>query len=1116
MLKKINISTYASWVLGIITFFLYLLSASPGASFWDSAEFIAVASKLQVGHPPGAPFYVLLARIFSIFSFGNTDSTAFMINMLSVASASLTVVFTYNTIYLLIKRFDLNTKNKSIFNKYIPVVGGFIGALSLAVSISFWNAATESEVYSFSLLLTALMFWAILKWESQANNKNSIRWIFLIAFLTGISLGTHLLGLLCLPAIILVIYFKQYKPKWKTAIPTFIIAIVSPIIILFVYIPLVLNLGRWFDIFAVNSLSLPANTGLLVFVFLLFAILAYGIYYTLKKHQKVSHIAFVSIALLSLGFSSYALVIIRSNANPPIDENNPENIINLISYIKREQYENSALIYGPVFNSSADKRSPYVEGKKIKKLTNSGYEIAGYKLEPNYVKRDLSFFPRMWSQKKEHIPAYISWSGAKQEKTPDFGENFKFFLHYQTDHMYLRYFMWNFVGKQNDMQGHGTALRGNWMSGINFIDKIRLGITKKNLGPFKNAGTNTYFFLPLIVGILGLYFQYRKDKRGLLILITLFLFTGFAIVIYLNQTPFQPRERDYSFLGSFYAFSLWIGMGATWIIISLMKLIKKNKLALALGSLTTLCVPALMFAQNLDDCNRKHQTLTNDLAYNILNTCEPNAILFTNGDNDTFPLWYLQETEGIRTDVRVVNMSYLNMDWYIDQCKQKQYNSEPVPISIPSGKYIANLRDYNVVRPNFLPFVDTIYAIYKKEIDRDFKLLCDKLMFTLDNSDFPTKNPEAYKQVVNEFLNIRPHVGNQRFLELRTFIIELTKTENIAGYSLRYDAAQNLAENMELFIQKQASFPLPLNAVLDFAFSDDEKNKINTLLYNKKMNYIPGQILRLSIDTTQVLKTGTLSPENLEYMVPVMQWKVDKDVFTKSDLVILDIIRTNNWERPIYFVSTAGVTNYLGLQKYFTLEGMAYRLIPQVTPLSNTEHGTTDPYKMYDNITNKFKFEGINNPKAYLDENMRIIAMNMRNMFARAARDLYFAGEIEKADEIITLSQTLIPNKKVPYDYFTVSLVHAYYRINQKRKARELAQIVVQNMCNKLEVMLAMENKYQKALDDEEIRILAVLQEIKRLATEYEHKEYELEITDIFNSMYEKYARKKELYENKS
>jgi hypothetical protein len=1115
MLKKNRIHIYTGWFLGILTFILYLFTASNVASFWDSAEFIATAVKLQVGHPPGAPFYILLARVFSVFSMGNSDISAFMVNLVSIVSASFTIVFTYYAIILLLQRIIKYPKTELNKAYFITIVAAFIGSLSLAVSFSFWNAATEAEVYSLSLLLTSIIFWAVLKWDAETHNKYSIRWIFLIMFLLGISIGTHLLGLLCLPAIILLIYFKTYNLNWRTTIIAVILSIVSPIIILYLYIPLMLNIGKWIEIFAVNSLSLPANTGLIVFILSFFAFLGWGIYYSLKKRKKILHITLVSITMLSMGFSSYALVIIRSNANPPIDENNPENIFNLISYVKREQYGSSDFFYGQVFNSKADKRSPYVEGKNIHRLTDSGYEVAGKKLEPNYLKRDLRFFPRMWSQQAEHIPAYITWSGAKPEKVADFKHNLKFFISYQTDHMYLRYFMWNFAGKQNDFQGHGTPLRGNWLSGINFIDKARLGISKKNLGPFKNAGTNTYYFLPLILGLIGVFVQFKNDKKGFWVLLSLFIFTGFAIVVYLNQTPFQPRERDYSFLGSFYAFSIWIAIGTAGMLMFINKLTKNRLIIATAGIITAAFVPGIMLAQNIDDCNRSNQTLAEDLAYNILNTCAPNAILFTNGDNDTFPLWYLQEVKGIRTDVRVVNMSYLNMDWYIDQCKQKQYDADPVPISVQSDKYIANNRDYNLVNPNFLPFVDTIYAIYQKEIDRDFKLLCDKLMFTLDNSDFPELNPEAYKQVVNEFINIRPHVGNQRFLELRAFIMEITKTENIAGYNLRYDAAQNLSENMELFIQKQATFPLPLGAVLDFVFSDDDKNKINTLLFNKKTNYVPGQIFRFQVDANQLIETGTILPENIEYMVPLMQWKVDKDVFIKSDLIVLDIIRTNNWERPIYFVSTAGNRNYLGLEKYFTLEGMAYRLIPQITPLTSADHGTTNPLKMYENITQKYQFNGINNPEVYLDENMRIIAMNMRNMFTRAARDLYFAEEIEKAKEIIDLSQTLIPNEKVPYDYFTVSLVHAYYRINHKRRARELASQIAQNMSERMEVMLSLDDKYQSAIDDEELRVLAVLQELKRLATEYEHKEYEKEITSIFNSNYETYARKKGLYENK-
>ena len=1105
------------WIVGALALILYLFSMAPGITFWDSGEFIAVASKLQVGHPPGAPVYLLIARVFSIFGFGNIQSVAFLTNMVSVLSAALTITFLYWTIVLILQRFsNISTIKNDKILKLIVAGSATIGALSFAVSDSFWNAATETEVYALSSLITAVMFWAALRWINEEKFKWSSKWMMFIALMLGLALGTHLLGLLCLPAIVMVLYLARFKIQLKSAIIAVTIAIISPLLVLYVYMPAIIYSAKALDFFAVNQLSLPANSGLLFFATIFTFALALGIWSAYKKQRAILHTALLSVALLSLGFSSYTMILVRSSANTPIDENNPENILNLISYINRDQYGDAPLLYGHMFNSGLDKRNPYFESDPIRKLGDVGYEVVSYKLEPKYVKRDMRVLPRMWSKQPEHAVGYLTWSGADPSSVPGMSENISYFLRYQTGHMYLRYFLWNFAGKQNDLQGHGGPLKGNWISGIGFIDKLRLGVTAKDMqNQGRNAGSNKYYFLPLIFGVIGIVTQFRRDKKGFWVLLTLFVFTGFAIVLYLNQYPFQPRERDYSFLASFYTFSIWIALGTAGLLLAIKKINKNRTLVYATLTVSLLAVPILMLAQNYNDHKRSHYQLARNLAYNILNTCEPNAILFTNGDNDTFPLWYLQEVEGIRTDVRVVNMSYLNLDWYINQCRCAHYNAEPVPMSVLPEKYEANKREYNLVKHNFTPFLDTIYYTHKIEIDRDYSLLMDKLMFTLDESDFQEMSPEKYQQVSREFRNITPHIGNPRFRELTEFVRELMTSESIAAYSIRMDAASDLTENMNIFIQKQSTFPLPLASVLDFVFSDEDDSKTFTLLGTKKMNYVPGTFLSLPIDKQRLISTHTLDDSNIQYAVDKMEWNIDKEMLTKSDLIILDIINTNNWERPIYFVSTAGPSHYLGLEKYFSLEGLAYRLVPAISPVTDKKNGSANPEKLYKNLTQEFRFESFADDRVYLDENMRRIGMNMRNVFARAARDLYFTGQIEKTEEVLDLCLEVIPNSKVAYDYFTVSLVHGYYRINQQRKARELAQVLAKNVTERLSFMLQMDDKYQMGLDVDEKKDLMILQELMRLATEYKHGEYEKEITDQFNKMYEEYAKKKGLYEDK-
>ncbi|MBN2348229.1 MAG: DUF2723 domain-containing protein [Bacteroidales bacterium] len=711
------------WVVFLIAAITYLLTIEPTTSLWDCGEFIASAYKMQVGHPPGAPLFMIMARFFSLFA-SDVTKVAMMVNAMSALASAFTIMFLFWTITHLAKKMVSDNNNLSVNNMVAIIGSGLIGSLAYTFSDTFWFSAVEGEVYASSSFFTAAVFWAILKWENEADQKYANRWLILIAYLMGLSIGVHLLNLLAIPAIVLVYYFKRYKVTRNGVILALVVSVVLLGSIMYVIIPGVIWLAARFELVFVNNFNLPFNTGVLFYAALLIAALIYGIKSTITKNQVVLNTILTGIAVIILGYSSFSMIVIRSLANPPMDENNPETVFALLSYLNREQYGDRPLFKGQYFNARPINTK---EGKETYTQIDGKYKVTNRKLTYVYDKNFTTFFPRMWSSSNEHVEEYITWGKLKEQdlyepqrnsngeiardrngnivydrtnprKSPTFRQNLKFFFGYQIGHMYLRYFMWNFVGRQNDIQGNGDVLNGNWISGINFIDSFRLG-DQSNLPPEikHHKARNTYFFLPLLLGLLGLTSQWKKDIKNFWVVAFLFILTGLAIVVYLNQTPLQPRERDYAYAGSFYAFTIWIGLGVLGIIDSLGKKYKGLVSTILIILLCAVLVPGIMASENWDDHDRSDRYTARDIAYDYLNSCAPNAMLFTNGDNDTFPLWYAQEVEGIRTDVRVVNTMLLNMDWYIDQMRRKAYESEPLPLSLTPDKYIMGTRDYITV-----------------------------------------------------------------------------------------------------------------------------------------------------------------------------------------------------------------------------------------------------------------------------------------------------------------------------------------------------------------------------------------------------------------------------------
>ncbi|MCX6325702.1 MAG: DUF2723 domain-containing protein [Bacteroidia bacterium] len=689
------------WFLFVFSAIVYLLTLEPTVSFWDCGEFILSAYKLQVGHPPGAPLFLMIGRIATLFAGGDTSKAALMVNILSALCSAFAIMFLFWTITHLVRKVFVN--GKALESKHVPAIigSGVLGALAYTFSDTFWFSAVEGELYAVSSLVTALVFWGMLKWEEEADQSYSGRWIILIAYIMGLGLGIHRLNLLVIPVLVFVFYFKKYEVTTKGVIKTLFLAVLLVWLMVFVLMPGVPKVAGWFELLFVNILGLPYNSGLLFYIVILFGALALGIHYSLKQKRVILNFMLTALTVVMIGYSSYAMIMIRSSARPPMNQNNPSDVFSLSYYINMKQYGSSPKFFGNYYSA------PVVDVKKVV----AGYNKADGKYKPyyrseyEYSKQFETFFPRMYSADPDHESAYKYWgkvvgrkftvgSGKETIVCPTFGENLRYFFHYQVGFMYLRYFMWNFAGRQNDIQGNGNSIDGNWISGIKFIDEARLGnldILPEDLKT--NPGNNKYYFLPLLIGLGGMFWQYKKNRNGFWLVMAFFIMTGVAIIFYLNQYPNQPRERDYAYAGSFYAFAIWIGIGFMFVYEKLQKFLgDKGSAAVTLVALLA-AAPVLMAAQNWDDHNRSDRYTARDIGANYLKSCAPNSILFTYGDNDSFPVWYVQDVEEVRTDVRVANLSYIQAGWYIEMMRQKAFESDPLPLTLGTEKYIEGVRE---------------------------------------------------------------------------------------------------------------------------------------------------------------------------------------------------------------------------------------------------------------------------------------------------------------------------------------------------------------------------------------------------------------------------------------
>jgi hypothetical protein len=756
-----RLNNITGWLVFLIASFTYLSTIESTASFWDCGEYIACAYKLEVGHPPGAPLFLLIGRFFSLFAFGDTSKVGMMVNSASALCSAFTILFLFWTITAMARKIMDKSGELTQGKMYAILGAGAVGALAYTFSDSFWFSAVEGEVYAMSSFFTAISFWAILRWEREAEDPHSHRWIILIAYLIGLAVGVHLLNLLVIPAVVYIYYFKKYQNVTRKG---FIITGIISIVILGGIqggvIPMIVKLAAWFELTAVNGLGLPFNSGTIIYGVLLIGGIIWGLHYTSKKVKPILNTIILCFTVILIGYSSFLVLVIRSQANPPMDENNPENAVNLLSYLNREQYGTWPLLYGQYFCAPNDPQQPYLDGNPVygQDEKTGKYVVIDDRKNTiaNYDPKFCTIFPRMWSSQSNHVAGYKQWTDPSRYQKiptidqqtgeqitiakPTFGQNLGFFFRYQVGQMYSRYFLWNFVGRQNDIQGFGNATDGNWITGIPAIDEARLG-PQQGLpdSADNNKAKNALYGLPFILGLLGIWYQFKKDNKNATVVGFLFLLTGIAIVIYLNQKPFEPRERDYAYAGSFYAYSIWIGLGVLAIFDFLQRRMNQVKSALAASVVCLLAVPANMAKEEWNDHDRSGRYIARDFARNYLESCAPNAILFTNGDNDTFPLWYAQEVEGIRTDVRVVCLELLNTDWCIDQLVHKAYDSDPLPISFTKDQYHQGVREAVLFHDRkiqgYIPVKDLIE--FSKSERREDKLEVASGSFY---NYFPTKN----------------------------------------------------------------------------------------------------------------------------------------------------------------------------------------------------------------------------------------------------------------------------------------------------------------------------------------------------------------------------------------
>jgi len=1038
------------WSVFAVALLTYWLTVEPTASFWDAGEYITTASNLEVGHPPGAPLYQLLGAFFSIFAM-DASNIALTINLMSVFASAFTILFMFWSITILLR--NIVSKNHEITkNHAIAILGSAaVGSLTFTFTDSFWFNAVEAEVYAAAACTMAILFYCALRWEREMNTPRGDRWVILISFIIGLSFGIHFMGLLTIPAMGFLYFFKNYK---TVTVKNFIIAnLVTVAILLFIFkllLPMTMKFFSASELFFVNSIGLPFNSGTIVAGLIFIAVFYYGLRYTRKKSFTQFNTLLLCVLFIFLGFSSWLMLPIRANAGTVINENNPNNARELLAYYNREQYPETHLFYGPLFTESyvgLDPDNPYKDAKpKYEKDETAGKYIIvnDYKnADQNTDDSQKAFLPRMWSIdnasnyleftdglefsiKREYLSeprlveevnkfkqaynqglvdksdynSFLQDFGAFLDiKKPTFAQNMKFMFEFQFGYMYWRYFMWNFSGRQDDTQGQYTDLHGNWLTGINFIDELRLGSQDNLPSDVKdNKARNTYYMLPLIIGILGMVFHFKNDKKNFWVLLVLFLFTGIALKVYLNERAFEPRERDYALVGSFYVFAIWIGFGV-YALYEMAREYLTPKIALPLViGLSTLAAPVLLATQNWDDHDRSDRYTAQSMGKMYLDSCDENAILFTIGDNDTFALWYAQNIEGYRRDVRIVNTSLFQTDWYIDDMKKKAFESDPIPSQLTHDKYKVGTRDF-------------------------------------------------------------------------------------------------------LFFQKTTKDTIDINTWMNFVANDSPVTQVE-LNSGKFANTFPSKVIRVPVDKEAVLRNGIVEEKDADKIVPYIDIVLKGDALYKNRMLMLDIIANNHWERPIYFSGGSfGDDDYLWMKDYLQLEGVVYKLVPIRTKVDRRnpfDMGRIDSEKMYD-IVMSWDWGNSGSPDIYHDTETRRNGITYRSNLARLAETLINEGKKKKAENILDLAMEKMPIKYFEYYSLLEPYVIGYYEVDKPEKAREVYQEVSKKYQEKLTYYSGLKLKRQYAIADEIISDIERYRSLVNILIASDSEEYARKEASKFN-----------------
>ena len=1096
------VNNVLGWLTFFVAAFVYCSTIEPTASFWDCPEFITTGYKLEVGHPPGAPFFMLTANLFSQFA-SDPSQVARMVNTMSALLSATTILFLFWSITHLARKLILKDWSEMTLGKLIAIeASGLVGALIYTFSDTFWFSAVEGEVYAYSSAFTAIVFWLILKWEDHADEPHSDRWLVLIAYMTGLSIGVHLLNLLCLPAIVLVYCYRRFPHiELKGSLLALVGSFVLVAAVLYGVVPGIITVAGWFELLFVNTLGCPFNTGEIIYIVLLVAIVIWAIYesYVDKsfKRQNISFVlsvgmlgipfrgmtwgagilglvilvalyfglnyrkkigkdlvpvvtarfkntALLCMLMLMIGYSSYAVIVIRSTANPPMDQNSPEDVFTLGSYLSRDQYGDPPLLYGQAYTSQVaydvdgnmcvpkhkEGAAIWQRKEKASKDEKDSYFVVSHKDKIIYAQNMV--FPRMHSS--AHAGAYENWMGGIEGnqvpydrcgepvmvKMPTQMENIRFFLSYQCNFMYWRYFMWNFAGRQNDIQGNGEPEHGNWITGISFIDDWMLGDQSKMPAELKaNKGHNVFYCLPLLLGLIGLFWQAWRGQRGIRqfwVVFFLFFMTGLAIVLYLNQTPQQPRERDYAYAGSFYAYAIWCGLGVLAIYDMIKKKLKGNDVAVAgVVGVACLLVPIQMASQTWDDHDRSGRYTCRDFGQNYLMTLQDkgNPIIFTNGDNDTFPLWYNQETEGVRTDARVCNLSYLQTDWYIDQMKRPAYDSPSVPITWPRIDFCSGTNDYIEVRPAMKQQLLDFYREYPKEARAAF--------------------------------------GDEPF-----------EVKNIMKYWVR---------------------------------SKDNDTHV-----------IPTDTLYITIDKEAVRRSGMMMASDTipDRMVISL---AGKRAIYKNDMMMLEMLAQCNWERPLYVATTVGSDNYMNLGDNFVQEGLAYRITPFNTKAPGAKNFDTE--KVYNNVMNRFKWGGLDKPGLYIDETVMRMCYTHRHLLAQLAMQLIAEGQNAKAEKVLRKAEKVLPEYNVPYTFMSgaADMARAYALIGKKADAARILNKVWADAKSYADYYLQLTGSRFMMSQNDVLRQLYIMQNIADITQACDHSLADQRLKTV-NALYAVYQAK--------